>query len=45
MFAMVKSHEMKSQNYFRVTTIATIRLNVNFGEMDTERSTGKNDGF
>ena len=43
---MVKLHEKKFQNYFRVTTITTndmmkCRLNVKFEEMDTERSTGK----
>ena len=43
---MVKSHEKKRQNYFPVTTITTndmvkCRRNVNFEDMDTERSTRK----
>ena len=43
---MIKSHEKKRQNYFRVTAITTndmvkCRRNVNFEEMDTERSTGE----
>ena len=36
---MVKLKEKKCQKYFHVTTITTNDL----GEMDTERSTGKND--
>ena len=47
---MVKSHEKKCKNYFRVTMITTkdmvkCRQNVNYEGMDTERSTRKNDGF
>ena len=47
---MVKSHERKCRNYFRVTAITTsdmvkCRGNVNFEEMDTERLTGKTDEF
>ena len=47
---MVKSHEKKCQNDFPVTTITKsdmvkCRRNVNFQEMDTERSTGKNNVF
>ena len=43
---MVKSHEKKCRNYFRVTMITTsdmvkCRGNVNFEEMDTQRLTGK----
>ena len=40
---MLKSHEKKSQNYFR--RIVKRRRNVNFKEIDTEPSTGKDDGF
>ena len=47
---MGNPHEKKYRNYFRVTTITTnntvkCRRNVNFEEKNTERSTGKNDGF
>ena len=40
---MLKSHEKKSQNYFR--RIVKRRRNVSFKEIDTEPSTGKDDGF
>ena len=40
---MVKSHEKKSQNYFR--SMVKCCRNVNFEEIDTEPSTGKNYGF
>ena len=38
---MVKSHKNKCQNY----DMMKCRRNVNFEEIDTEPSTGKNDGF
>ena len=40
---MLKSHKKKSPNYFRRTV--KCRRNVSFKEIDTEPSTGKNDGF
>ena len=40
---MLKSHKKKSPNYFR--RIVKCRRNVSFKEIDTEPSTGKNDGF
>ena len=49
---MGKITRKKCQNYFRVTTITTNDMhmvkccrNKNFEELDTERSTGKNNGF
>ena len=47
---MVKPHEKKSQNYFRVSTITRNNIvichrNANFQKMDNERPTGKNDFF
>ena len=47
---MVKSREKKFKIYFRVTANSTNDMvkchqNVNFEEIDTERSTEKNDGF
>ena len=47
---MVKSREKKFKIYFRVTANSTNDMvkchqNVNFEEIDTERSTEKNDGY
>ena len=41
--AMVKLNEKKSQNYFH--SMVRCWRNVNFEEIDTESSTGKNDQF
>ena len=41
--AMVKSHGKKSQNYFRSTV--KCRRNVNFEDIHTEPSAGKNSDF
>ena len=40
---MVKSHEKKFQNYFRI--MVKCRRIVNFQKIDTEPSTGKNGRF
>ena len=40
---MGKSQEKKPQNYFH--SMVKCRRNVNFDKIDTETSTGKNDGF
>ena len=40
---VVKSHEKKSQNYFR--SMVKCRWNFNFEEIDAEPSTGKNEWF
>ena len=47
---IVKLHEKKCQNYFHVTKITMNDMvkchwNMNFEEIDTERSAGKNDGL
>ena len=47
---MVKPHEKKYQNYFRVTMITTYDVvkfpqNLYFEKMDTDYSTEKYDGF
>ena len=43
---MVKSHEKKCPNYFRMTDDGVVKCcrNLNFEKMDTVSYTGQNDG-